>query len=75
MATTTAAMNNRIRLARGGHSQTDIAKACGITRAYYSRIENGQRIPSLAVAQKIARELGSTVDYLFPGLSSSPAEE
>lgn len=39
-------------------SQADIAAACGISRQYYSFIENGSRNASVKVAMKIANVLG-----------------
>lgn len=37
-----------------GLSQTDVSRAVGITRAYYSNIENGLMDPSVKLACKIA---------------------
>ena len=39
-------------------SQENIAVACGISRQYYSFIENGSRNASVKVAKKIADALG-----------------
>ena len=39
-------------------SQDSVAKAAGISRAYYTMIENGTKNPSPKVAQKIAQLLG-----------------
>lgn len=41
-----------------GLSQKAVAKLAEITPAYYSYIENGDRRPSVIVAQKIAAVLG-----------------
>ena len=38
--------------------QQDVANAAGITAAYYSMIETGERRPSPEVAKKIATVLG-----------------
>jgi putative transcriptional regulator len=43
---------------RKGCSQTQIAKAVGITQQMYSAIELGVRRPSVEVAKKIAAVLG-----------------
>jgi len=43
---------------RKGYSQTQIAKAAGITQQMYSFIELGVRRPSVEVAKKIAAVLG-----------------
>lgn len=39
-------------------SQEEISKAVDITQAFYSKIENGKRTPSVSVAKKIAAVLG-----------------
>ncbi|WP_420909340.1 helix-turn-helix transcriptional regulator [Aneurinibacillus migulanus] len=39
---------------RGNLTKTEVAKATGIKRQYYSMIENGVRNPSVEVAKKIA---------------------
>ena len=41
-----------------GLSQEAVAKACGISRAAYTNIENGKRKPSPELAQKIGKVLG-----------------
>lgn len=46
-------------------SQETLAKSAGISRTYLSRIEACESIPSVAVAQSIAKALGSTVDAIF----------
>lgn len=45
-----------IRKAKG-HTQREVADACGIKRQYYGMIENGAR-PSVDVAKRIAAFLG-----------------
>lgn len=40
-----------------GFTHQIIADDCGVTRAYYTQIENGIRNPSVAVAKKIAKKL------------------
>ena len=49
----------QVRIDRGA-SQDDVATACGISRQYYSFIENGDRGKKLPVptAKKIAGALG-----------------
>lgn len=46
-------------------SQNDLAIAIGVTPKYISFIENGQRNPSLTVANRIAKVFGKTVDEIF----------
>lgn len=42
-----------------------IASKAGISRAYYTQIENGYKKPSIDVAERIARILDKKVDELF----------
>ena len=63
-------MENRIRELRkaAGVSQEELAKRCGVTRQTINAIENNKYDPTLALAFRLARELGTTVDTLFvPG--------
>ncbi len=46
-------------------TQEEVAKMAGISRPYYSMIENGRQDPSLKLAKKIAKILRSGVDALF----------
>jgi len=46
-----------IRISKGLNQQ-DVAKACEISNQYYSLIENGDRVPSVKIAQAIANVLG-----------------
>ena len=48
-----------------GMLQKDVAKAAGVTRAYYTLIENGTRTPSLQVAKSMADALGLSLDEFF----------
>lgn len=41
-----------------GLTQGDVAKGCGISRQYYSFIENGKRNISIKAAKKIAAYYG-----------------
>src|SRR5260370_27265136 len=54
----------RSRIARG-LSQTALARQAGISRQALSAIESGTYQPGVAVALKLARELGETVESLF----------
>lgn len=63
-------MDNQIRALRKalGLSQEELAKACGVSRQTINAIENNKYDPTLALAFKLAQELGTTVDELFtPG--------
>ena len=48
-----------------GFTQIRFCKQVGITQAYLSQIENGQRSMSIPVAAKIALVLGITLDELI----------
>lgn len=43
-------------------TQRQVAEEAGISRAFYTNIENGDRSPSLDVAQRIAESLGRPGD-------------
>ncbi|WP_419067837.1 helix-turn-helix transcriptional regulator [Candidatus Allofournierella excrementavium] len=63
-------MENKIREMRRekGLLQEQLAKKCGVSRQTINAIENNKYDPTLALAFKLARELGTTVDELFtPG--------
>ena len=63
-------MENSIRALRKerGISQEELAKRCGVTRQTVNAIENNKYDPTLVLAFRLARELGTTVDQLFrPG--------
>lgn len=46
-------------------SQGDLAKACTITQAYLSQVENNLKMPSSNLMQTIANVLGVPVSVLF----------
>ncbi|HIZ30919.1 MAG TPA: helix-turn-helix transcriptional regulator [Candidatus Fournierella merdipullorum] len=63
-------MENKIREMRRekGLLQEQLAKKCGVSRQTINAIENNKYDPTLALAFKLAQELGTTVDDLFmPG--------
>lgn len=63
-------MENHIRALRKekGVSQEELARQCGVSRQTINAIENNKYDPTLALAFKLAQELGTTVDELFtPG--------
>ena len=63
-------MENTIKARRKelGLSQEELAKRCGVTRQTINAIENNKYDPTLALAFRLAGELGTTVDRLFsPG--------
>ncbi|HJC92259.1 helix-turn-helix transcriptional regulator [Mediterraneibacter glycyrrhizinilyticus] len=60
-------MENLIRTRRKeqGISQEELAKRCEVTRQTVNAIENNKYDPTLALAFRLAKELGTTVDELF----------
>ena len=63
----------RLRVARG-LSQKEIAGR-GISDSYVSRIESGQKVPSLRVLKHLASRLGVDVEYLESGRAIPAAKE
>ena len=62
----------RLRLERG-LSQRQLASR-GVSYAYISRIESGQRTPSVRAIRLLARRLGVTPEYLESGADIAPVE-
>ena len=60
-------VTNRIRVARAEDrvTQRELAKTVGVSEAYINHVENGRATPSVAVAIRIGKALGKTVDELF----------
>ena len=54
----------RIRLAKG-MSQGDICRATGMDRGYISRVESGQKNPTISNLEKIANALGAKPNELL----------
>ncbi len=63
-------MRNTLIKARGERTQTDVATEMGISQKYLSKLELGQRTPSLKIAIKIASYYKSNVEMLFPDIFS-----
>ena len=61
-------VGDRVRKRRRelGLSQRELASK-GVSYAYISRIENGERNPSVSVLRKLAPKLGVSVDWLETG--------
>ena len=45
--------------------QIGLANEVGISKSYYSNIENGTKVPSLEIAFKIAKALGVAIEDIF----------
>lgn len=60
-------MKNRIKALRksGGYRQEDLAAALGVSRQTIIAIENDKYNPTLELAMRLARYLGTTVEELF----------
>lgn len=54
--------------ARGNKTQTIAASELGISQKYLSKLELGQRTPSLKVAIKISDYYKKSVEELFPDI-------
>lgn len=48
-----------------GFTQEDLAQRVGVSRQAIYSIESGKYIPSVALALKISKELGKSVEELF----------
>ena len=48
-----------------GFSQVELAKRSGVSQAFISQIEKGERVPTVFVAKRIADALEKTVDELI----------
>jgi putative transcriptional regulator len=60
-------MDNLVRELRGaaGLRQEDLARRVGVSRQTIISIENGRYNPSLELAWKLSRALGTTIEDLF----------
>jgi putative transcriptional regulator len=60
-------MDNRVKELRGaaGLRQEDLARQVGVSRQTIISIENGRYNPSLELAWKLARTLGTAIEELF----------
>lgn len=60
-------MKNQIKVLRKskGYRQEDLAAAVGVSRQTIIAIENNKYNPTLELAMKLARCLGTTVEELF----------
>lgn len=60
--------NRRLEL---GLTQTDIYQACGISSGALSKIENGNRTPSVLSFYELSKVLKCSMDWLTTGFSSN----
>ena len=57
-------VGERVLRSRGSLSQRQLARSVGVTAAYISRIEHGERLPTLQLLEKIADALGVDLAWL-----------
>jgi putative transcriptional regulator len=60
-------MKNRLKVLRAGRdwSQEDLARQAGVSRQTINAIETGKYSPSLALAFKLARIFGQSIESIF----------
>lgn len=58
-------MREELLKARNGKTQQEVANVLKISQKYLSKIELGQRNPSIKLASKISNYYGVSVDILF----------
>mgnify|MGYP003294332095 CR=1 FL=1 len=58
-----------------GLSRRDLAEIAGVTERHIAFIENGDRLPSLDVALKIASAVGQTIEKIFKISSTNSSKE
>lgn len=61
-------MRNTLIEARGKKTQMHASSEIGISQKYLSKLELGQRTPSLKIAIKIASYYKKSVEELFPDI-------
>ena len=62
----------RVRRWETGLSQEELADELGVSRQTVSSVENGQSVPSVLLALKIAAVLDAPVEELFPVVPLPP---
>lgn len=70
-------MNEQLQKTRknAGFTQQDMANATGITKGYYSLIENGERRVSYELAFAIASKLATKPDTIFLDFQSTKSKQ
>jgi putative transcriptional regulator len=63
----------RVREARG-MSQSDLAKAAGVSRQSIHALERGAHEPRLSLAYRVADALGATLESVFPAPQKAAAK-
>lgn len=61
--------NNLRKIREGrGYTQLEFAELCGISRAYYGRLERGEFSPTVDMCYRITDALGIHISALFEDL-------
>ena len=55
-----------------GMSQSALSRASGVSKSWINKIENGDRVPSIAVLDKISKRLFCTTGELLNGREEVP---
>ncbi|MBO8172420.1 MAG: helix-turn-helix transcriptional regulator [Bacillaceae bacterium] len=63
------------RIKAGFEDHDQAAQACGISRSYYTHIENGTKDPSVKVAKKISLTFGFNWTLFFEDECSSKKQK
>ena len=50
-----------------GITQLRLARLSGVSQAFISQIESGERVPNVYIAEKLALALGKTLDDMMGG--------
>jgi transcriptional regulator with XRE-family HTH domain len=65
----------RLREARGQLKMRELANAVGVTTSYISRIEKGERVPTLQLLNRLADQLGVSREWLATGQAGGTAAD
>lgn len=68
-------MRKELLDARGKHTQEEVANNIGITQKYLSKLELGQRTPSMVVAVKLSNYYNKPLQELFPDIFCTKAQQ
>lgn len=61
-------MRNELIKARGKRTQAEVSNDLSISQKYLSKLELGQRNPSMLTAVKLSNYYGISIDKLFPDI-------
>ena len=58
-------IGEKLQNLRGKKTQTEVAKAIGVSRSSYVKYERNERVPSDKVKVKLAKYFKSSVSFIF----------